>query len=84
MELTDTIVRIVQANVEQESKWTPEAYRGIVDRYVALTAQPAAVTPDLVIWPEGALPASANTVFAPASPEAAAIARARCSPARPC
>jgi len=76
LELTDTVVRIVQADVEQESKWTPEAYRGIVDRYVNLTARPGAVTPDLIIWPEGALPASANRVFATGSPEAVAIARA--------
>jgi apolipoprotein N-acyltransferase len=74
--LTDTVVRIVQADVPQESKWTPEAYRGIVDRYVNLTARPGAVTPDLIIWPEGALPASANQVFAPGAPEAEAIARA--------
>lgn len=76
LELTDTVVRIVQADVDQESKWTPEAYRGIVDRYVNLTARPGAATPDLIIWPEGALPASANQVFAPGSPEAVAIARA--------
>jgi apolipoprotein N-acyltransferase len=69
-------VRIVQADVDQESKWTPEAYRGIVDRYVNLTARPGAVTPDLIIWPEGALPASANQVFAPGAPEGVAIARA--------
>jgi len=74
--LTDTVVRIVQADVAQESKWTPEAYRGIVDRYVNLTARPGAVVPDVVIWPEGALPASANQVFAPGSQDAAAIARA--------
>ena len=69
--LTDTVVRIVQADVPQESKWTPEAYRGIVDRYVNLTARPGAVVPDVIIWPEGALPASANQVFAPGSPDAA-------------
>jgi len=76
LELTDTVVRIVQANVAQESKWTPEAYQGIVDRYVNLTARPGALVPDLIIWPEGALPSSANRVFAPGSPDAAAIARA--------
>jgi apolipoprotein N-acyltransferase len=76
LELTPTLVRIVQADVAQESKWTPEAYQGIVDRYVNLTARPGAATPDLVIWPEGALPASANEVFAPNSPDAVAIARA--------
>ena len=73
LELTDTTVRIVQANVAQASKWTPEAYEGIVRRYVDLTAQPAAVTPDLVIWPEGSLPASGNDVFAAGAWEAAAI-----------
>lgn len=76
LELTDTVVRIVQADVDQESKWTPEAYRGIVDRYVNLTARPGAVTPDLIVWPEGALPASANQVLAPGSSEAEAMARA--------
>lgn len=76
LELTPTVVRIVQADVPQATKWTPEAYQGIVDRYVNLTARPGAVTPDLIIWPEGALPASANDVFAPGAPEAMAIARA--------
>lgn len=71
---SQTTIRIVQANVDQESKWTPEAYRGIVDRYVALTAQPGAVTPDVVIWPEGALPATANQVFS--GPDADLIAGA--------
>ncbi|WP_395650951.1 apolipoprotein N-acyltransferase [Brevundimonas sp.] len=74
--LTDTLVRIVQADVAQESKWTPEAYQGIVDRYVNLTARPASALPDVIVWPEGALPASANTVFAAGAPEADAIARA--------
>jgi len=76
LELTPTLVRIVQADVAQESKWTPEAYQGIVDRYVNLTARPGAAQPDLIIWPEGALPASANEVFAQGSPDAVAIARA--------
>jgi apolipoprotein N-acyltransferase len=73
---TDTLIRIVQADVAQESKWTPEAYRSIVDRYVNLTARPGAAQPDVVVWPEGALPASFNDVFAPGAPDGAAIARA--------
>lgn len=73
---TDTVVRLVQPDVDQESKWTPEAYRGIVDRYVNLTAHPGASVPDIVLWPEGALPARADQVLAPGAPEAAAIARA--------
>ncbi|QTN19736.1 apolipoprotein N-acyltransferase [Brevundimonas sp. AJA228-03] len=71
-----TQVRIVQADVQQESKWTPEAYRSIVDRYVNLTGRAAARQPDIVVWPEGALPASFNDVFGPGSPDGAAIARA--------
>ena len=73
---SDTLVRIVQADVAQESKWSPEAYRSIVDRYVNLTGRPGAAVPDVVIWPEGALPASANTVFAEGSTDAVAISRA--------
>jgi len=76
VQTTGVRVRIVQANVAQESKWTPEAYRGIVDRYLALTSQPAQRMPDVVIWPEGALPASFNTVFSPLSPDGPAIAAA--------
>lgn len=76
LHFTDTLVRIVQADVPQESKWTAEAYRGIVDRYVALTAQAGPQVPDVVIWPEGALPATANEVFAAGSPDGVAIARA--------
>ncbi|MBD3837821.1 apolipoprotein N-acyltransferase [Brevundimonas sp.] len=76
LRFTDTVVRIVQANVDQESKWTPEAYRSIVDRYLRLTAQPAARTPDVVVWPEGSLPAADYQVFAPGAWEAEGIARA--------
>jgi apolipoprotein N-acyltransferase len=75
-EPSDTVVRIVQADVRQESKWSPEAYRSIVERYVNLTERPAARVPDIVVWPEGALPASFNDVFAPVSPDGPAIARA--------
>jgi apolipoprotein N-acyltransferase len=76
VQATDTVARIVQADVAQETKWSPEAYRAIVDRYVNLTARPGAVFPDLVIWPEGSLPATFGDVFAPGSPDGQAIARA--------
>lgn len=75
---TDTVVRLVQADVKQETKWSPEAYRSIVDRYLALTAQaptePSGRVPNVVVWPEGALPASANDVFASADAQALAAA----------
>ncbi|WP_092306902.1 apolipoprotein N-acyltransferase [Brevundimonas viscosa] len=76
VEARGPLVRIVQADVPQGSKWSPEAYHGIVERYVNLTARPAVVTPDIVVWPEGALPASANQVFAAGAWEANAIAEA--------
>lgn len=76
--MTGTRVRIVQANIDQESKWSPEAYRQIVTRYVDLTRRPTAdgAVPDFVIWPEGALPASFDQVFAPGAPEGPEIAAA--------
>lgn len=73
---TDTLIRIVQADVQQESKWSPETYRSIVDRYVDLTGRVGAAQPDVIVWPEGALPASFNDVFAPTSPDGPAIADA--------
>ena len=75
-EATGTIVRVVQADVDQVSKWSPEAYRDIVRRYVALTARPGARVPDVVIWPEGALPNTANAVLAPEAWEGRAMAQA--------
>lgn len=76
---TQTVVRIVQADIAQETKWSPEAYQDIVDRYVRLTTQPPAAggrAPDVIVWPEGSLPTTANEAFAPGSPDAAAIAGA--------
>jgi apolipoprotein N-acyltransferase len=69
------LVRIVQADVPQEKKYDEAAFRSIVERYVTLTAQPAARRPDIVVWPEGAIPDSANAVLAPGSWTADAIAR---------
>ena len=51
-------VRVVQADVRQESKYDAAKFQDIVGRYLRLTVQPAADghTPDVVIWPEGAIP----------------------------
>lgn len=61
---SDTLVRIVQANVPQENKWSREYYNGILDRYLDLTSAPAERMPDVVLWPESALPDLANNIFA--------------------
>jgi apolipoprotein N-acyltransferase len=59
-------VRIVQANIQQDAKWDAVRFSQIVQSYVALTAKPYAGKPaDLVIWPEGALPAAVNDYLAP-------------------
>ena len=73
VEMTPTVIRIVQADVDQQSKWTPDAYRSIVNRYVNLTGRPGARVPDVIVWPEGALPNTANAVLAPDAWEAAAL-----------
>jgi len=46
------IIRIVQPNAAQHLKWRPEMIPRFLDRSLALTAEPAAPAPDLVIWPE--------------------------------
>jgi apolipoprotein N-acyltransferase len=61
---TDTLVRIVQPDVPQVSKWSPAAFQSIVLRYVNLTARQGARQPDIIVWPEGALPISAEETLA--------------------
>lgn len=59
-------VRIVQADIQQDVKWNAGRFAQIVEAYVSLTARPYAGKPtDLVIWPEGALPAALNDYLAP-------------------
>ena len=70
------MVRIVQANVKQEAKYTEDNLRTIFADYVDLTAAPARRPPDIVVWSEGAVPLSANELLAPGGGTAEAIARA--------
>jgi apolipoprotein N-acyltransferase len=59
-------VRIVQADIAQEAKWDAGRFAQIVQAYVSLTARPYAGKPaDIVVWPEGALPAAINDYLAP-------------------
>jgi apolipoprotein N-acyltransferase len=59
------LVRIVQPDVRQEAKYDPALFARIVGKYVTLTRTPSARTPDIVIWPEGAVPAAVNEYLAP-------------------
>lgn len=62
------VVRIVQADIKQESKWDEARFGQIVQAYVSLTAKPYAGKPaDLVVWPEGALPLAINDYMVPGS-----------------
>ncbi len=48
-------VSIIQGNVEQSIKWSPEARQPTIDLYLHLTRQEWGS--DIVVWPETALPA---------------------------
>jgi apolipoprotein N-acyltransferase len=62
-------VRLVQADVRQESKYDARVFSSIVSRYVALSGQapagPAHHQPDIILWPEGAIPAALEEYLAP-------------------
>ncbi len=60
-------IRVVQADIDQKDKWKPENLRLIFDAYVGLTRRPAASAPEIVVWPEGALPAVIDDLIAPES-----------------
>jgi apolipoprotein N-acyltransferase len=62
------LVRVVQADIDQKEKWKPEHLAQIFDTYLTLSRQTAAARPDLVVWPEGALPAVIDELIAPGSP----------------
>jgi apolipoprotein N-acyltransferase len=74
----DTAVRlrIVQPGLKEEPVWTEDLVRQRVDRFLSLTALPAARRPDVVVWPEGAIPVSFNDFFAPGAWTSGALAAA--------
>jgi len=58
------LIRVVQADVRQESKYDPALFASIVTRYVQLSRSPAARRPDIIVWPEGAIPAALDDYMA--------------------
>jgi apolipoprotein N-acyltransferase len=62
------LIRVVQADIDQKNKWKPENLPQIFGTYLGLSTRPAAARPDLVVWPEGALPAVIDDLLAPNSP----------------
>jgi len=49
-------ISVVQGNILQDLKWDINSRDFIIDRYVNLTLQAIKDNPDLIIWPEAALP----------------------------
>ncbi|HEX7758243.1 MAG TPA: apolipoprotein N-acyltransferase [Caulobacteraceae bacterium] len=66
-------LRIVQADVKQADKYDERAFASIVQRYTALTRSPSASPPQIVIWPEGAIPADLDDYLGPGAWTADAI-----------
>jgi len=69
-------VRIVQADIDQKDKWRPENLDQIFETYLSLTRHPDPGGPDLVVWPEGALPAVIDDMLSPGQPYGPALVAA--------
>ncbi|OGR60801.1 MAG: apolipoprotein N-acyltransferase, partial [Desulfobacula sp. RIFOXYB2_FULL_45_6] len=50
------VIAIVQGNIEQDLKWSEEFKNKTVDKYILLSKASLNDNPELVIWPETALP----------------------------
>jgi apolipoprotein N-acyltransferase len=57
-------VRIIQADIKQAAKYDAALFNEILARYLRLTPSPGRPA-DLVIWPEGAIPAGFDDYLAP-------------------
>ncbi|MCG8430455.1 MAG: apolipoprotein N-acyltransferase [Candidatus Omnitrophica bacterium] len=49
-------VSVIQPNIPQEMKWDPRARAEIIRTYSRITARAALEKPDLIVWPEAAVP----------------------------
>ncbi|MBV9509442.1 MAG: apolipoprotein N-acyltransferase, partial [Caulobacteraceae bacterium] len=67
------IVRVVQADEPERASYSEADLRDILARYLALSAEQGPRTPTVIIWPEGAIPDSADDYLAPAAWTRAAI-----------
>ncbi|RAK56191.1 apolipoprotein N-acyltransferase [Phenylobacterium soli] len=62
------LIRVVQADIDQKDKWKPENLASIFETYVSLSRKAGPAHPDIVVWPEGALPAVIDELVSPGSP----------------
>jgi apolipoprotein N-acyltransferase len=49
-------VSVVQGNIEQDKKWAPAYQNEVLDTYFNLSGKAAESSPQLIVWPETALP----------------------------
>ncbi|MFO7861229.1 MAG: apolipoprotein N-acyltransferase [Desulfosalsimonas sp.] len=49
-------VSVIQANIEQSLKWDDAYVEATLDKYIRLSVSAAEKQPDLVVWPETAVP----------------------------
>jgi len=47
---------VIQGNIEQDKKWDPSYQSTVLSTYLALTRSVRAENPDLIVWPETAVP----------------------------
>ncbi|MFA6384182.1 MAG: apolipoprotein N-acyltransferase [Candidatus Omnitrophota bacterium] len=50
-------VSVIQGNIPQELKWDQYSRENIMLRYISLSREAAGDGPDLIVWPEAAVPA---------------------------
>ena len=49
-------ISVIQGNIPQDFKWTPQYNDFIIKQYLTLTKKASVGIPDLILWPEAALP----------------------------
>ncbi len=49
-------VALIQPNIQQKDKWRPKNREKIIEKMFSLSRQSLTYKPDLIIWPEAALP----------------------------
>jgi len=59
------VVRIVQADLPEVASYTNATFADTVRAHLELTARPAARRPDIIVWPERAIPGAFSDYLAP-------------------
>ncbi|HLI66423.1 MAG TPA: apolipoprotein N-acyltransferase [Caulobacteraceae bacterium] len=73
---TRPVVRIVQPDLPELPSYDTQSYWATVEAHVTLTARPAARRPDIIVWPERAIPGPFDDYLSKGDWQAAEIAQA--------